>query len=113
MAPPKRHLERMKGVSKECKNGKDMWRAEYTLSGKRKREYFKTEGKAKRHLKQIIDNKKKGVAELQSLPVDVQIDLLNAFRRGEKKQASQLSLGLRPPRKNMPHLNKGFLSPPP
>jgi integrase len=84
LAPPKRHLERMKGVSKECKNGKDMWRAEYTLSGKRKREYFKTEGKAKRHLKSVIDNKKKGVAELQSLPVDVQIDLLNAFHRAKK-----------------------------
>ena len=84
-APPKRHRDgAMRGVSKELKNGKDMWRAEYTLSGKRKREYFNSQSRAKQHVKSVIENKKKGVAELKALPVDVQIDLLNAFRRAEK-----------------------------
>tara|TARA_R100001443_G_scaffold78100_2_gene85461 strand:+ start:772 stop:1881 length:1110 start_codon:yes stop_codon:yes gene_type:complete len=63
---------------------KGLWEVCYFVKGKRKREYYSSESKAKTAWSKIKKSKKGSLVELQALHDDVKLDLLNAFKRAER-----------------------------
>jgi len=78
------------GVALTLQNGREQYVCTYFIDGKKKRKFFNKKTNANAHAKHIANCKKKSIAQLNVLSVDVQIDILNAYKRATRGNYSLL-----------------------
>lgn len=81
---PKRTVKLERNVREVTKAGKRKFEVTTFHKGERTRRYFDNKTDANRHAKFIARGKKDSIAELLELPNDVQIDILNAYKRATR-----------------------------
>jgi len=81
---PKRTVKLERNVREVTKAGKRKFEVTTFHKGERTRRYFDNKTDANRHAKFIARGKQDSTAELLELPNDVQIDILNAYKRATR-----------------------------